>query len=340
MSPLAKLFCALACLSSFLGTFAVPLNGVSPTNNDTSLVPPPRFVIYGDKFVPGQTGPPPVSEVKGYNVYVLSFLLSFGAWDKALEWTWLSASERATIKQQYAAAGIKIMVAAFGGTDTPTSMGADPVKTANTMAEFVKKYELDGIDIDYEDFDAINAGDGKAEAWVITFTKQLRSQLPKEQYIITHARKISAYMKCEAANHEFLAVAPWFSPIKFAGGAYYKINADVGDLIDWYNVQFYNQGVSQYTTCDGLLYNSTSERPESSVFQIANKGGVPLSKLVIGKPASTGVANNGFMSTATLSTCLQQAKANGWNGGAMVWQFPDASAKWIQEVRSLSFPHS
>jgi hypothetical protein len=27
----------------------------------------------------------------------------------------------------------------------------------------VKKYQLDGVDVDYEDFDAINAGDGSAE---------------------------------------------------------------------------------------------------------------------------------------------------------------------------------
>ena len=35
----------------------------------------------------------------------------------------------------------------------------------------------------------MNAGDGKAEAWLETFTKTLRSQLPQGQYILTHARK-------------------------------------------------------------------------------------------------------------------------------------------------------
>ena len=28
----------------------------------------PHFVIYSDKFVSGTTGPPPVNQVKGYNV--------------------------------------------------------------------------------------------------------------------------------------------------------------------------------------------------------------------------------------------------------------------------------
>ena len=34
----------------------------------------------------------------------------------------------------------------------------------------------------------MNAGNGKAEQWLISFTQQLRNQLPAGQYIITHAR--------------------------------------------------------------------------------------------------------------------------------------------------------
>lgn len=67
----------------------------------------------------------------------------------------------------------------FGSTDVPTSIGADPIATANTMAAWVIQYSLDGIDVDYEvdffnissehtlifgqDFNAFDAGDGKAE---------------------------------------------------------------------------------------------------------------------------------------------------------------------------------
>lgn len=39
-----------------------------------------------------------------------------------------------------------------------------------------------------QDFNAINAGDGKAEAWLTSFTQQLRTQLPQGQFILTHAR--------------------------------------------------------------------------------------------------------------------------------------------------------
>ncbi|KAJ3557725.1 hypothetical protein NM688_g1316 [Phlebia brevispora] len=297
----------------------------------------PHFVVYGDAYDPGTTGPPPTSDITGFNVFALSFLLLEGAWDKAEEWTTLTASQRSTVKSQYASAGISLIVSAFGSTDVPTSSGADPIATANTMAAWVIEYDLDGIDVDYEvrihlftqarvsfrgslqDFNAFDGGTGSAENWLISFTQQLRTQLPEGQYILTHA-----------------PVAPWFAPNLWGGGGYLKVNSEVGSLIDWYNVQFYNQGSSEYTTCSGLLTTSSSTWPETALFQIAASG-VPLSKLVIGKPATSSDASNGFMSTSTLASCVSQAKSEGWNAGVMVWEFPDAASAWITaESQNLS----
>lgn len=81
----------------------------------------------------------------------LSFLLLAGAWDKAYEWTSLTADERTALKAEYAAAGIKLMVSVFGSTDVPTTTGADSVSTAQYVADWVKQYDLDGVDVDYED---------------------------------------------------------------------------------------------------------------------------------------------------------------------------------------------
>lgn len=280
----------------------------------------PHFVVYTDQFISGVTGPPPLSQVKGFNVVALAFLLVAGPFDKAQEWVSLTQAQRQSIKSQYSAAGIKLIVSLFGSTDAPTTSGVDPIATANKMAKFVKEFDLDGVDVDYEDFDAINAGDGRGEAWIISFTKQLRTQLPQGQYLLTHA-----------------PVAPWFSPGKFGGGAYLTVHKQVGNLIDWYNVQFYNQGSNEYTTCSGLLTKSSNMWPQSALFQIAANG-VTLNKLVIGKPGKSGDASNGFVNPSTLAGCLQQAHANGWSGGAMSWEFPDANAAWIQTVRSRAFP--
>ena len=42
------------------------------------------------------------------------------------------------------------MVAGFGATEEPTTAGLNAVSTANSMAAWVKKYGLDGLDVDYE----------------------------------------------------------------------------------------------------------------------------------------------------------------------------------------------
>ncbi|KAI0657979.1 glycoside hydrolase [Cubamyces menziesii] len=321
-------FSVLLSLLLFRGVLSAPTCELKARSVDA--VPPskravpsgPRFVIYSDKWVSGLTGPPPVSEIQGYNVFALSFLLTSGPADKALEWTQLSASDRSTVKSQYSSAGISLIVSAFGSTDAPTSSGANPTSTANTMAAWVKEFDLDGIDVDYEDFNAMDKGDGSAESWLATFTQQLRTQLPQGQFILSHA-----------------PVAPWFTVNNlFAAGAYLKVDQTVGSLIDWYNVQFYNQGTTEYTTCDNLLNTAGGDWPGSALFEIASAG-VDLNKLVIGKPGlSAGDANNGYIDPSTLAGCVEQAKSKGWDAGVMVWEFPDAAASWIQTVRSQAFP--
>ncbi|KAI5117052.1 hypothetical protein M0805_005291 [Coniferiporia weirii] len=322
LSSLVVLISTLAHVSSVISTpvDATGLNASARKVLSRATPAAPHFVVYSDQWVSGETGPPAVSVIDGFNVFALSFLLTSGAADQAVEWSSLAAADRTTIKSQYAAAGISLIVSVFGSTDAPTSSGADPTDTANTVAAWVKEYDLDGVDIDYEDFNAINAQDGSAENWLTTFTQQLRTQLPQGDYILTHA-----------------PVAPWFSPGKYATGAYLTVDKNVGSLIDWYNIQFYNQGTTEYTTCDGLLTTSSSTWPQTALFQIAASG-VSLDKLVIGKPATTADANNGYIDPATLATCLEQAKSQGWSAGAMSWEFPDAAASWIATVRSDSWP--
>lgn len=82
-----------------------------------------------------------------------------GPSDEVTEWANLDSATRKAQKAKYNAAGIKVIVSAFGEESHATTEGLDATVTAKKMAEFVKNYHLDGIDIDYEDFDAIdNAG--------------------------------------------------------------------------------------------------------------------------------------------------------------------------------------
>ena len=46
--------------------------------------------------------------------------------------------------------GISLIVSTFGSTETPTTSGTDAVTVANNLASWVKQYDLQGVDIDYE----------------------------------------------------------------------------------------------------------------------------------------------------------------------------------------------
>ncbi|KZP07837.1 carbohydrate-binding module family 5 protein [Athelia psychrophila] len=282
------------------------------------LAAAPHFVIYNDKWV---TFPTP-DELVGYNVFALSFWLSGGSADQAQDWEEeYTAAQRSALKASYNAAGISMIVSAFGSTETPASSGIDPTLSAQNLAAWVKEYDMDGVDVDFEDLAAFNGGTGSAENWLITFTTELRSLLPAGQYIISHA-----------------PLAPWFQPSpRWGGGGFLKVDSSVGSLIDFYNVQFYNQGTSEYTDCAGLLTTSSSAWPNTALFQIAASG-VSQNKLVIGKPATAADASNGYVDPATLATCVSTAVSKGWNGGIMVWQWPDAESAWIEQVRGTAFP--
>jgi len=67
----------------------------------------------------------------------------------------------------------------------PTSQGYDAATVCNELADFVITNHFDGVDLDYEDTGAFDAGTG--EQWIITCMKTLRQKLPLGQYIITSA---------------------------------------------------------------------------------------------------------------------------------------------------------
>lgn len=72
------------------------------------------------------------------------------------------------------------------------------------------------------------------------------------------------------------------------------------------------EGATEYADCDGLLSSSGDNFPGTSVFEIA-AAGVSLDKIVIGKPANSADANNGYMDASTLAGCVAQANQAGWS---------------------------
>ena len=48
------------------------------------------------------------------------------------------------------------MISAFGATEFPTSAGYNPDTHCKNLGNYVVQHNLDGIDLDYEDNDAMN----------------------------------------------------------------------------------------------------------------------------------------------------------------------------------------
>ncbi|KAJ3108596.1 hypothetical protein HK100_003415 [Physocladia obscura] len=301
-------------------TTRVTTTTTTTTSTSTAPSSSARKVVYIDNTAGGLSAADlavPGYANNDYNYINLGFWLDAGAWDTAVTWVNLDSATRQSYVNAYHAAGKKILITAFGAAEWPTSGGVNPVTSAQNLAAFVVEYSLDGADIDWEDNNAMDAGTG--EAWLITFMQTLRPLLPSPQYIISHAPQ-----------------APYFidNTSVYKNNAYIAVNAAVGSLIDFYNVQFYNQGANTpYNTCTTLLTTSGGDWPGTSLFEIAGHG-VPLSKLVIGKPITqAGASNTGYTDPTTLASCIAQAVADGWDAGVMGWQFTlDPTGSWIAQV--------
>lgn len=255
----------------------------------------------------------PNGPTNGPNVIALSFWTTGSVADAVSVWSSLnmyipencgygsSSSEiQRNLIQKFHANGVKVIVAAFGATNNPTS--EDPTQVCTNIAQFVLANNLDGVDLDYEDSNAFERGVGAQ--WLITCTKVIRQYLPQGQYILTHAPQ-----------------GPYFTTgPNYPDGAYLTVDREVGQLIDWYNLQYYNQGTGVYESYDDCFVKC-SAWPGTAVLELKGL----KSKVAVGKPVTQSDANNGWVAASTFAEWLQRANQAGWCGGAMYWQKPSDS---------------
>ena len=144
-----------------------------------------------------------------------------------------------------------MLISTFGDTQYPATGGFDPTQSADKLATFIENNEADGADIDFEDGKSFKEGTG--QQWLILFMHQLRKRMPF--HIVSHAPQ-----------------GPYFTPGFAKNGAYRKVHKQVGNKIDFYNVQFYNQGNTTYDTYDSLFVDSGHLNPESALYQLIDQG--------------------------------------------------------------------
>jgi chitinase len=339
LSQQGKNVCIMDCEKAiFCQTFPSDKMCTKLLQVSSSGLPSPLYVSYIDSlsswWPPTATAAamavPGYATTTAYNVIILAFWLTTNPTDIASVWAdplrffstdnpWGTTKDliQKNLIKAYHSKGIKVLVSAFGATEFPTTAGADPVKTCTNLATFAKDNNLDGIDLDWEDSAALESG--KGEDWLIQCTKAARKVLPVGDYILSHAPQ-----------------GPYFmGTSKYPNGGYLEVEKEVGNLIDFYNVQFYNQGTTSYDTYDSLFVKSNGWATTTSVKELIAQG-IPAQKIVLGKPASSaGAVNSGFVNPTNLKSFIASAKNAGinWNAGVMTWQYSDdITGGFINEV--------
>ena len=159
---------------------------------------------------------------------------------------------------------------------------------------------------------------GVGEQWLITFTKALREVIPDR--IITHSPQ-----------------APYFKNEYYTSHGYITVHKAVGKLIDFYNVQFYNQVDSRYDTYEELFIHASGEDFNGTALTEIVKRGVPAKQLITGKPVlPTDASNTGYMEKTKLAAALKKAYDElGYFGGVAFWQYAsDNEGEVVKTVAS------
>lgn len=216
-------------------------------------------------------------------------------------------SQISTVK----AAGKMVLLSLGGGAcdnDDWQAMSEDLDNVVQQLVGYVEQYDLDGIDIDFEDTAAFQSGASfSGTQFLIDLTQQLHQALPRGKRVITHAPQ-----------------APYFG--SYCNYAYNTIlEACAGDIA-WLNMQYYNNPGWQEPSY------ITGTQP-GSVQGIINLdiSGLTGDKVVVGKPVGSNDASSGYLSPDEIvSEVIQPLQAENVSfGGMMGWQASsDPTGSW------------
>lgn len=203
----------------------------------------------------------------------------------------------------------KCILAAGGEYLNP--LNYDPKNYGTTLANFAIQHQFDGVDLDIENI----AMDSQTIQWLVDATITVH-QISKEKNYplqISHAPQ-----------------APYFM---FNGG-YSEIEKRTNGIIDYYNIQYYNQGnweYQSYEDYDSLFEEQYNTIQNPTSIQNILKQGVPAQKLILGKPITPkDVNNSGYIPAEKLKSILSEAIDNKIKfGGVMGWKIDsDINGEW------------
>ena len=265
----------------------------------------------------------------GYNVVILAFWTYAGPLDMVLAWQGIT--DQVAVMKFAHDNGAVVLVSAGGSTEIPY-LSSTGTAYGTAVGLFAALNLLDGVDFDLENVgQGLTYGSTSSDViiqWMIDATNAAKAAMNAHglQGIITHAPQAPYFgqIGSDAPN-------PW----TLLSGGYTAVYAGCGNIIDWFNIQFYNQGDGCYTNYNSLFVNSNDGGncpyfSGTSIMEI-HAYGIPLSKLVVGKYNLASDAGNGMVAPTVLGDYFLMAFASfGWNAGVMVWCWQaSTSPAWI-----------
>lgn len=272
----------------------------------------------------------------GANVIILSFLYYTGgtlSWNDCIVKTWVefTASQRAQIKAKFSGG---VILVSHGGASGSGAIGDYQDKWAQDAWDFVSKYDLDGLDFDYE---TLNPN-------VTIFAIKLGKLKPIGKLFTMAPQGSGSTLKQHITG----------------------IYSQISDSVDWLNIQYYNQ-TARFKEYSYTMYNQDDASYPSSVRGIItgktitdiycdpSRGTlskdcdtgiqIPPYKIVIGGCISTQCT--GTVSPQIILSFIQGALAekrynfSPWlkSGGMMIWEYyfsPRNNSQRLDNTASLS----
>eukprot|EP00382_Lankesteria_abbotti_P003266 CAMPEP_0113848312 /NCGR_PEP_ID=MMETSP0372-20130328/2405_1 /TAXON_ID=340204 /ORGANISM="Lankesteria abbotti" /LENGTH=303 /DNA_ID=CAMNT_0000817777 /DNA_START=99 /DNA_END=1006 /DNA_ORIENTATION=- /assembly_acc=CAM_ASM_000359 len=213
--------------------------------------------------------------------------------------------------------GSKLIVSSGGATEIPYSYDATDYGQALASAALTNGF--DGVDFDMELLPAGFGDNPTYYQWLVTattVTRQAFIDAGKPEMEISHAPQ-----------------APYFGPWAGSNKGYTQLMIDLGDVVDHYLIQYYNQQSCSYDSYSSIFVTAGNcWASDTALLEIQTSLGAANShlfnKLTLGKPLNQQDAyNTGFVPMNTLQQYICKAEQEiGYTGGVMVWMYRTAAS--------------
>ena len=248
--------------------------------------------------------------------------------DTIANWMTFTPEQRSSLRTKIENNGMKLMASFGGATSFPNGFEkilntqltySNPEKLANDLVNFCYDYNIPGIDLDIENFPTT-------------------TEYPDTSALVTYVGSLSNYIKnlSQTKFGYFILVShapqsPYFNNNTY-GYLYNNIEKSYGAYIDFYNIQYYNQG-DNYTNYTQIFLND--QLYFASVYELINAS-IPSNKIIVGKGTKEETYSGGYVPLYdinniknTMAGYVESTKYDGnqqiiqWNaqGGIMVWLY-------------------